>query len=49
VALQIDPVAADAQRVVDLEPVRPPCAGGQVVAGLVVDVEANEVAWPLGR
>ena len=41
VALQVDPVAADPQRVVDLQPVRPPGVGGQVGAGLVVDVRGE--------
>lgn len=37
-ALQVNPVAADAQRAVDLEPVGAPGVGRQIVSGLVVDV-----------
>ena len=46
VALQVHPVAADAQRLVDLEPVRPPGVGVQVGAGLVVDVGGERDGLP---
>ena len=46
VALQIDAVAADPQRVVDLQPVGPPTAAGEVAAGLVVDVRGERRGLP---
>jgi hypothetical protein len=49
VALQVDPVAADPQRMVDLEPVGPPIAGLQIVAHLVVDVRDEGLGLPIGQ
>ena len=49
VALQVDPVAADPQRMVDLEPVGLPIAGLQMVAHLVVDVRDEGLGLPIGQ
>ena len=49
VALQIHPVPADPQRVIDLQPVGPPGVAGEVGPGLVIDIRSERRGLPGGQ